>query len=178
MYAAHTARALFLALRVRDQSVRATPAAAHTPWLNDCVEVYFDGDRMANDWSPAVYEGSHEGFRVGADALGNQFHMLLSFEVIESRWKVATSRTEDGYVVEFEVPLELIDTQDGPGFKPATTGALLRMNMNILDYDDPSGEPAAYGVFWAEDRQWSLRHGGEDFWAASLFLAPALKREP
>jgi tetratricopeptide (TPR) repeat protein len=174
MHAVHTAKALFLAFRVRDQSVRATPAAAHTPWLNDCVEVYFDGDRMANDWTPAMYGGSREGFKVGADALGNQF--FSSIEIQVSRWKAAANRTEDGYLIEFEVPLDLIDTQDGPGFHPATTGAELRMNMNILDYDDSGGEQSSYGLLWAEDRQWSLNHGGEDFWAATLVLAPA--REP
>src|SRR5262249_237213 len=64
MHAVHTATALFLAFRVRDQSVRATPAAAHAPWLNDSIEVYLDGDRVANDSTPAMPGGNREGFRV------------------------------------------------------------------------------------------------------------------
>jgi hypothetical protein len=170
MHTVHTATALFLAFRVRDQSVRATPAAAHMPWLNDCIEVYLDGDRVANDFTP-ILRGNHEGFQVSADALGNQYH--VGAEIEDSRWKVGASRTEDGYVIEFEIPLDLIDTQDGPGFRPATTGSELRMNVSILDYDQPANQPASYGVLWSEDRRWSLCHGGEDFWAAALRLTPA-----
>jgi hypothetical protein len=114
---------------------------------------------------------NREGFRIGADALGNQFEQTL--EVRLSRWKAVPSRTEDGYVIEFEIPLDLIDTQDGPGFRPATTGSELRMNISILDYDEPGHKLASYGVLWAEDRKWSLVHGGEDFWAAELRLTPA-----
>jgi hypothetical protein len=76
-------------------------------------------------------------------------------------------------VIEFEIPLDLIDTQDGPGFRPATTGSELRMNVSILDYDEPANRPGAYGVLWSEDRQWSLAHGGEDFWPVALRLTPA-----
>jgi hypothetical protein len=171
MHTVHTATSLFLAFRVRDQSVRATPAVAHMPWLNDSIEVYLDGDRVANDSTPAMPGGNREGYRVGADAIGNHFPMPP--EVGESRWKAGASPTQDGYVIEFEVSLDLIDTQDGPGFRPATTGSELRMNMSILDYDDPASQPASYGVLWAEDRQWSLAHGGEDFWAVALRLSPA-----
>jgi hypothetical protein len=46
----------------------------------------------------------------------------------DARWKAGTARTADGYVIEFEIPLDLIDTQDGPGFRPAATGSELRMN--------------------------------------------------
>jgi hypothetical protein len=170
MHAAHTATALFLAFRVRDQSVRAIPAAAHMPWQNDSIEVYLDGDRVANDSTPAMPGGNREGFRVGADALGNHFPMPA--EVGDARWKVGASRTDDEYVIEFEVPLDLIDIQDGPGFRPAATGSELRMNMSILDYDDSASERASYGVLWSEDRQWSLAHGGEDFWPVALRLTP------
>jgi hypothetical protein len=170
MHTVHTATALFLAFRVRDQSVRATPAAPDRPFWNDCVEVYLDGDRVANDFTP-ILRGNREGFQVGADALGHPYHIGAVFGY--SRWKVGASRMEDGYVIEFEVPLELIDTQDGPGFRPATTGSELRMNVSILDYDEPANQPASYGVLWSEDRQWSLAHGGEDFWPVALRLTPA-----
>ena len=49
MHAAHTSTALFMAFRVRDQSVRAEPVRAGHPWLNDCVEVFLDGDRVPNE---------------------------------------------------------------------------------------------------------------------------------
>jgi tetratricopeptide (TPR) repeat protein len=179
MHTVHTATALFLAFRVRDQSVRATPAAAHTPWQNDCVEIYLDGDRVANDFSPGtcIYAGTREGFMVTADALGNHRPFIFG-DVGDSRGKVGANRTEDGYAIEFEVPLDLIDTQDGPGFRPATTGSELRMNVSILDYDEPASPTVAYGVLWSEDRQWSLTYGGEDFWAVALRLTPAPAPHP
>jgi tetratricopeptide (TPR) repeat protein len=171
MHTVHTATVLFLAFRVRDQFVRVAPAT-HTPWQNDCIEVYLDGDRVANDMTPtsASNTGNREGFRVAADALGNQYSGTA--DVGDTLWKVGVSRTEDGYAIEFEVPLDLIDTQDGRGFRPATTGCELRMNVSILDYDEPANQPPSYGVLWSEDRQWDLAHGGEDFWPVALRLTP------
>jgi hypothetical protein len=164
MHAVHTSQALFLAFRVRDQSVRAQPG--NPPWENDCIEVYLDGDRVANDWTPAVgFGGNREAVHLTADALGNPG---------DPRWKVGASRIEDGYLIEFAIPLDVIDTQDGPGFRPAASGAELRFNVDLLDYDDPPGNKPAYALLWCEDRHnWSLAHGGEDFWSASLRLTPA-----
>jgi hypothetical protein len=151
--------------------VRVRQDVAGTPWLNDCVEVYLDGDRVANDHTPAMGWGSREGFKVGADALGNR--MQAPPDVADSRWKAGASRTNDGYVLEFEIPLDLIDTQDGPGVRPAMTGSELRMSVSILDFDGPANIPGSYGILWCDDRHWSLAHGGEDFWPAALRLTSA-----
>ena len=51
-------------------------------------------------------------------------------------WKVGTSRTADGYIIEFEIPLALIDTRDGPEYVPATSGSELLVNFGIIDNDD------------------------------------------
>jgi hypothetical protein len=171
MHIVHTSTALYLAFRVRDQAVPARPEDALAPWQN-CVEVYLDGDRVANDYTPAMFGGSREGFPLGADVLGNRFRGPS--DVDDARWKVRTARTEDGYAIEFEIPLDLIDTQDGPGFRPATTGSELRMSVSIIDFDGPATEQSSYGVLWCDDRQWSLAHSGEDFWPAALRLTPAL----
>jgi tetratricopeptide (TPR) repeat protein len=175
MHAVHTASALCLAFRVRDQAVPAHPEDGRAPWQNDCIEVYLDGDRVANDYTPVMFlgnrEGNREGFKLGADVLGNRFP--TSPDVGDSRWKVGTSRTEDGYVIEFEIPLDLIDTQDGPGLRPAATSSELRMNVSIIDFDEPASKVGSYGVLWCDDRQWSLAHGGEDFWPVALRLTPA-----
>ena len=133
--------------------------------------MYLDGDRVANDFTPAMPEGNREGFKIGADALGNR--MPAPPEVGDARWKAGASRTEDGYIIEFEIPLDLIDTQDGPGFRPATTGSELRMSVSIIDFDEPAQKLLSYGVLWSDDRHWSLAHGGEDFWPAALRLSPA-----
>jgi hypothetical protein len=168
MHAVHTTTALSLAFRVRDQSVRAHPVGAYAPWLNDLVQVYLDGDRVANDHTAVRHEGNREGFYIGADVLGNHNSDFLSGD-----WKVGTSRTQDGYIIEFEIPLDLIDTQDGPGFRPATTGSELRMNVSITDVDEGVNERRSYGVLWCEDRSVSLAHMGEDYWPVALRLVPA-----
>jgi tetratricopeptide (TPR) repeat protein len=171
MFAAHTSAALFLAFRVRDQSVRAEPVAAHAPWLNDEVEVFLDGDRVPNDHTWITKQGNREGFQILADVLGNRFSTAPA--VGDTRWKVGTSRTEDGYVIEFEIPLDLIDTQDGPGFRPAATGSELFMNVAINDIDEAVNNQTFYGMLWSEDRLCSPNYGGEDFWPVVLRLVPA-----
>jgi tetratricopeptide (TPR) repeat protein len=163
MHAVHSPTALFLAFKVRDQVVAADPRKI--VWDNDCVEVYLDGDGVANDATPAMMGESHEGFRVEADVLGNP---------TDPRWKTGAGRTKDGYVIEFAIPLDSIDTQDGPGFRPAATGSELRFNVDLLDHDDLQSNRASYALMWCEDRRaWSLAHGGEDFWSATLRLTPA-----
>jgi hypothetical protein len=86
---------------------------------------------------------------------------------------VGTSRTPDGYIIEFEIPLALIDTRDGPEFVPATGGSELLVNFGITDNDDPqtSGQ-TDYAIFWAEDPNLTPYLGGEDFWTVSLRLVP------
>ena len=86
---------------------------------------------------------------------------------------MGTARTGDGYVIEFEIPLDLIDTQDGPGMRPAATGSELRMNPAINDVDEAVNKQTFYGMLWAEDRLWSPTLGGEDFWPVALRLVPA-----
>ncbi len=76
MHAAHTATALFLAFRVRDQHVRADPVVARVPFKNDSVELFLDGDRMPNDFTLASQAGNFEGFQIIADVLGNRYWHL------------------------------------------------------------------------------------------------------
>jgi hypothetical protein len=68
-----------------------------------------------------------------------------------------------------------IDTQDGPGFRPAATGSELRMNVAIADFDEANAKRPFHGMLWAEDRLWSPLIGGEDFWPVALRLVPAPK---
>ena len=91
---------------------------------------------------------------------------------------MGAARNKDGYLIEFEIPLDLIDTQDGPGFRPASTGSELRMNVGINDIDEAISKQTFYGILWTEDRLWSPLTGGEDFWPVSLRLVPAPKPGP
>jgi serine/threonine protein kinase/tetratricopeptide (TPR) repeat protein len=172
MHAAHTATALFLAFRVRDQSVRADPVATHAPWLNDAVEVYLDGDWVPNDNKYLLdVQGNREGLQILADVLGNRFSNLRPIGTIP--FKVGTSRTDDGYIIEFEIPLDQIDTQDGPGFRAATTGSEIFMNVGIGDVDEAVTKMTCYGILWTEDPLTSPTFGGEDYWPVALRLVPA-----
>jgi serine/threonine protein kinase len=174
LFAAHTSTALYLAVRVRDQFIRADPVAAKVPFLNDSVELFLDGDRVPNELLSFTWAGNREGFQLIADSLGNRF--CSAPEVGDTRWKVGTSRTEDGYVIEWEIPLELIDTQDGQGVRPAATGSELRMNLAINDVDEAVNKQSSLGMLWSEDRLWSPLLGGEDFWPVALRLVPAATR--
>jgi tetratricopeptide (TPR) repeat protein len=164
---AYTDRSLFLAFRVRDQFVDAS----------DSVDVFINGDHVANDMAPGFVapcppctRGNREGFQLNADAGGHQSTGATGFT--KDDWKVGTSRTADGYIIEFEVPLALIDTKDGPEFVPATGGSELLVNFGFTDHDAPVSAQTDYGIFWAEDLGISPYEGGEDFWTVSLRLVP------
>src|SRR5262249_11613965 len=148
----HTGRSLFLAFQVRDQFVHPGDAKDANPVANDAVEVFINGDQVANDLT-FVYNATplrnHEGFQLVADAGGHQYASPES--ITSAEWKVANSRTPDGYIVEFEIPLALIDTRDGPESVPASSGSELRVNFGFNDIDGPQGGAPAYGIFWAED---------------------------
>jgi tetratricopeptide (TPR) repeat protein len=174
VHAAHTDRSLFLAFLVRDQFVDASERDAKHPCFNDSVEVFINGDRVANDVTPgliAVGEtGNREGFQLVADAGGNQY--TVGEALTNADWRVGTSRTSDGYIIEFEIPLALIDTKDGPDYVPAASGSELLVNFGITDNDAPVSLQTDYGIFWAEDPNLAPYLGGEDFWTVSLRLVP------
>ena len=173
MHAVHTATALFLAFRVRDQSVQADPVAANVPWKNDCVEVYLDGDRMPNDLTPVSdMSGNLEGFQIIADALGNQFSgdLPTSGTRLEGGHEPHRGRVRDR-VRDPARP----DRHPGRARVPARDdrlGAADEREHPRLSTSRRTSQ-TFYGVLWSEDRQWSPPHGGEDFWPVALRLTPA-----
>jgi serine/threonine protein kinase/tetratricopeptide (TPR) repeat protein len=174
-HAVYTDRSLFLAFRVRDQFVTASELKARSPDRNDSIDVYLNGDLVANDLTPVFstdHVGNREGFQLEANAVGHQ--LTVSVDFTNADWKVATSRTGDGYLIEFEIPLALIDTRDGPEYVPAISGSEIRFNFGIADYDDAHArdDQLDYGILWAEDPALSPYLGGEDFWTVSLRLVP------
>jgi tetratricopeptide (TPR) repeat protein len=178
VYSAHNDRSLFLAFLVRDQFVDAGEIDAKSPQWNDAVEVYINGDSVANDLTTVLLPsgtahgtaGNREGFQLIADAGGHQRTGTTAFT--NADWKVGTSRTADGYIIEFEIPLALIDTRDGPEYAPATGGDELRVNFGFVDVDAARSTQTDYGIFWAEDPALSPFFGGEDFWTVGLRLVP------
>jgi hypothetical protein len=172
IYTAYTDRSLFLAFQVRDQLMVAGEQNAKMPWDNDSVAVFINGDQVANDWLPAaaadgfVPRGNREGFLIIADAAG---HQSTNSDFKNADWKVGTSRAPDGYIIEFEIPLALIDTRDGPEYIPARSGSELLVNFTFADNDAPVRAQTDYLVFAG---QVSPNHGGEDFWTVALRLVP------
>jgi hypothetical protein len=63
---------------------------------------------------------------------------------------VGAGRTDRGYVIEFETPLHLIDTRDGPGVRPAATGSTLFFNVGVHDNDTTLSKQLYYGMLWSE----------------------------
>jgi tetratricopeptide (TPR) repeat protein len=179
IHTGYTDRSLFLAFRVRDQFVDADALDANVCYKNDSIAVYIDGDQVANDLTPVWFAdrvGNREGFNVTADAAGHRLGAPI--DLTDGDWKVGTARTPDGYIIEFEIPLALIDTRDGPEYVPATGGDQLRVNFAITDNDASVSEITDYGIFWAEDPALSPYYGGEDFWTVSLRLVPKPSPSP
>ncbi|HEV3122831.1 MAG TPA: sigma-70 family RNA polymerase sigma factor, partial [Isosphaeraceae bacterium] len=150
VYAAHTAKSLFLAFAVRDQVIDAQKSGEGRPFTNDCVEIFLDGDRVPNDFRGGVDvgNGGREGFQLLADTADHK--LTVGSGLKNSDWTVGSSRTPDGYVIEFEIPLELIDTVDGPGFAAAKSGSVLRFNAAVTDNDQAINLQTYYSVLWSE----------------------------
>jgi tetratricopeptide (TPR) repeat protein len=173
IFTAYTDRSLFLAFQVRDQLIVAGEQNAKMPWKNDCVTVYINGDQVANDMLPQadadgfIPHGNREGFQLGADAGGHQY---TNSDFTNADWKVGTSRAPEGYIIEFEIPLALIDTRDGPEYVPATSGSEFRVNFGFADNDAPVSAQTAYTEFRHEVR--GPTPGGEEVWTVALRLVP------
>jgi hypothetical protein len=159
--AAHTERSLFLAFVVRDRG--------EVGRVCDVVNLCINGDRVANDYSlpPARVYGP-EGFKLQGGGLGRKW----SRHCPNDAWKLGTRSTPDGYVVEFEIPLRLIDTQNGPGERPARTGDLLLFNVEVTDNDEDAAWIGDRALLWSDDPRLGLSYGGEAVWTVGLELAP------
>jgi hypothetical protein len=150
LYAAYSDKSLFIAFHVRDQFVDAQEADRTTPHQNDGVEVFIDGDRVPNDFFGSMTQAAgtqsqalpSEGFQLLADAAGHQFTRAQAFS--DADWKAAAQRTDEGYIIEMEIPLALIDTQDGPSVTLAGPGSVLNFALAVTDNDQEVREQKSY----------------------------------
>ena len=85
---------------------------------------------------------SREGFQLLVDAAGHKFTTATDFT--NADWKAATRRTPDGYIVEIEVPLALIDVKDGPAFQAAGPGDVLNFALAATDNDAEVRQQTTY----------------------------------
>jgi hypothetical protein len=177
LYTAYTDTSLFLAFRVRDQFVDAQTTDYAPATFNDGVEVFIDGDRVSNDFGqgPIVAgilprTGSEEGFQLLADAAGHQYTQSNTFG--NADWKTATQRTQDGYIIEMEIPLKLIDTKDGPPVAPAGPGSLLKFALAVTDNDAEVSHQMSYAYLRTRKSSVSPWIGREDAWKFLIELQP------
>lgn len=173
VYAAYSERSLYLAFRVRDQFVDAQEEDREHPEYNDGVEVFVDGDRRANDFrstAGGTARGSSEGFQLLVDAAGHQ--LTTSADFANRDWTAKTSRVEGGYTVEMEIPLRLIDTQDGRGTRAATGGSLLNIAMAVTDNDEEARRQVSYAYLRTPTQTISPWLGMEGAWNFGLKLEP------
>ena len=175
LYAAYSDKSLFLAFHVRDQFVDAQEADKTTPHQNDGVEVFIDGDRVPNDFSTMTQADPtqsqvlpSEGFQLLADAAGHQFTRAQAFS--DADWKTASKRTDDGYIIEIEIPLALIDTQDGPAVTLAGPGSLLNFALAVTDNDEEVREQMSYAYLRTSNSTTSPWIGGERAWNFAIAL--------
>jgi hypothetical protein len=175
LHTAYTNTSLFFAFRVTDQFVDAQVADQPPGVFNDGVEVFIDGDRVSNDFNQGPSAGgiiprtgSEEGFQVLADAAGHQYTLSNTFK--NADWKAATKRTVDGYVIEIEIPLKLIDTMDGQPFAPAGPGSLLNFALAITDNDAEVSNQMSYAYLRTSKSNISPWLGKEDAWKFALKL--------
>jgi hypothetical protein len=177
LYAAYSDKSLFLAFHVRDQFVDAQEADKTTPHQNDGVEVFIDGDRVPNDFTTMTQADStqtkvlpSEGFQLLADAAGHQFTRAQAFS--DADWKPAAKRVSDGYIIEIEIPLALIDTQDGPGVTLAGPGSVLNFALAVTDNDEEVREQKTYAYLRTSTQTTSPWIGGERAWNFAIELEP------
>lgn len=165
--AAYTAESLYLAVQVYDDVVYGEDP--ERVWQNDSIEIFIDGDRNTNDFLATERRGNAEGFQLLADVNGKKSGSRT--EIPLRAWRFQPKRTSDGYIGEFAVPLDQIDTHDGPGDVPAKAGSLLMFNLLLKDFDGPgSGSDAS---FWAGNSVRSRPYfEGENIWAVALELVP------
>jgi hypothetical protein len=178
LYAAYSDKSLFIAFQVRDQFVDAQEADKTTPHQNDGVEVFIDGDRVPNDFVSSMTQADptqsqvlpSEGFQLLADAAGHQYTRAQAFS--DADWKTTAKRTPDGYIIEFEIPLALIDTQDGPAFKLAGPGSVLNFALAVTDNDQEVREQKSYAYLRTSNQTQSPWIGGESAWNFAIELEP------
>lgn len=103
---AHTKTDFYIAVRVRDD--------VHSP--DDGVLIFLDGDGVANDW---IYENEQKPVQSNAEGFVLVVKEATARHNRPDEWDGVYTRTAEGYITEFRIPLAMIDTEDGAGQKPA-----------------------------------------------------------
>jgi hypothetical protein len=171
--AAFSDTSLFLAFRVRDQFVDDQIELPVDAMYDDAVEVFLDADRVPNDFVPndiGGTTGTAEGFQILVNAAGQKYTSSKVFT--NDDWKSAASLTEDGYIIEMEIPFKIIDTQDGPGTKAPGFGSFLHFAIAVTDNDAAVSRQMSYAYLKTPTQTQSPFLGGEAAWTFGIQFEP------
>lgn len=183
-YALYTDTDLYVAVDVTDDIVMEDSGEGQTHHDDD-VEVYFDGDRVANDVTIDWGNGRNpEGFKVMMDIGGDtESHGLYNFG---EDWFGAADTSGHGYVIEFGIPLASIDTRDGEGEAAPAAGDTIGFNLSVSDDDDGgglydwpedgfgalAGSMNPDGWHWSRETDWGRMYFSPDAAPALTVLSP------
>ncbi len=160
----YTETDLFVAVKARDDVV---VGAAAAPAVRDRIDLGIDGDLRPGDFGPSSPGGSREGFFLRAEVRGERTGS--GPWTSNWGWTSASAQTADGYVVEFRVPLSMIDTRNGPGEARPGPGSAVRIGLVIGDRDsaDPS-EPLTRGSLWKVPGLGETQDTSDTAWVCEL----------
>jgi len=160
--ALYTSTDLFIAVDVEDDTFHDD---SDQIWQNDGVELYIDGDLVANDLAVHWDHANLEGFQVLIDLRNEAGDWGIEFG---PEWSALTRTYDGGYVAEFRIPLSSIDTRDGPDVAHPVPGDQIGLNISVND-DDDGGSKEHYGIWSSLFDNWQWNR--ESDWGR-LFFSP------
>jgi hypothetical protein len=197
MYLAHTDQFLFLGFNVTDGFLDYSGVGAADAFKNDAVELYVDADADGADGHGTPL-GPYENFQIVADASDGAGGPAMTPADMEFNnrftdradgpqpvgkapplageyYSAGLVHSDTNYVIEFQIPLESLDVQDGEDFTAAKTGDTLRFTAVIDDNDfEGSQGQDTYGELWYVEGDTRSNWGGaEDNWVVGLELSSA-----
>lgn len=145
---------LYVAVDVTDDIVFTD---SDLPWLDDDAEIMVDGDRQPDDWNMASLCGpsnpncpipvaNYEGYKLTTSARGDQLVDPSNHPNIV--WDSKADLTRKGFVVEYKISLDSINTIDtswwtdssaAAGFRRPQPGDIIGFNVAVGD-DDNGGD--------------------------------------
>jgi hypothetical protein len=170
MYSGWTSTNLYLGFQVTDPPIPGQTIDPSLPYLNNAVELFIGGTPNSPDFTGSHRNGSRQAFQIISDEYGNKLTVASApgNGFTNSDWSVATSTNATGYVVEFGIPLSLIQTPTGN----AGLGSSLMFNVGIDDNNTTTPFQENQGVLWLPSNGNSPFGAGETSWVAALNLVP------
>jgi hypothetical protein len=164
IYATWTTNALCVAVVVRDDKILvASPGA--DPWNFDCVELFVDGRSFEMQWQTEPTEGCYQiAVSPAKDAVKS---VAQVFRKTMPGLETGTSLTENGYVIEYVLPLSRENFPAGKW----ENGRPIKMSVLVNDKDNPeaSGRDTTLG--------WAFSKGGANYGNTSGWQTLVLEKD-